>query len=127
MRRGLLVVEWPVTIPGSEQRDFDVVVGEFMRDASGILNWLIAGALDYLKNGLVVSDETRAMTKDYFDEMDPLARFVRDCSARSPATRSKPAICTSPDLAHLVLLIWRRFYTGNWRAHNPRRFGSIVR
>ena len=38
MRRGLLVVEWPVTIPGSEQRDFDVVVGEFMRDASGILN-----------------------------------------------------------------------------------------
>ena len=55
-----------------------------MRDASGILNWLIAGALDYLKNGLVVSDETRAMTKDYFDEMDPLARFVRDCVSEEP-------------------------------------------
>jgi putative DNA primase/helicase len=89
MRRRLLVVEWPVTIPESEQRDFDVVVGELMREAPGILNWLIEGALDYLTNGLVVADETRAMTQDYFDEMDPLARFVRDCVSVQPGQMVK--------------------------------------
>jgi putative DNA primase/helicase len=89
MRRRLLVVEWPVTISESEQRDFDVVVGELMCEAPGILNWLIEGALDYLTNGLVVSDETRAVTQDYFDEMDPLARFVRDCVNVEPGQTVK--------------------------------------
>lgn len=79
MRRRLLVVEWPVKIAEEEQRDFDIVVGELLEEASGILNWLIDGAIDYLENGLFVSEETRANTEDYFDEMDPTAMFIRDC------------------------------------------------
>jgi putative DNA primase/helicase len=84
MQRRLLVVEWPVKIPESEERDFDIVLGELLAEAPGILNWLIEGALDYLRNGLFVSDATRATTRDYFDEMDPVARFVRDCIAPAP-------------------------------------------
>lgn len=79
MRRRLLYIEWPVKIPEAEQRDFDIVVGELLEEASGILNWLIEGAIDYLENGVTVSEETRANTDDYFDEMDPTAMFIRDC------------------------------------------------
>lgn len=79
MRRRLLVIEWPVKIAEIEQRDFDIVVGELLEEAPGILNWLIEGAIDYLENGLVVSEETRTNTDDYFDEMDPTAMFIRDC------------------------------------------------
>lgn len=84
MRRRLLYIEWPVKIPEAEQRDFDIVVGELLEEASGILNWLIEGAVDYLENGLTVSDETRANTEDYFDEMDPTAMFIRDCVSDAP-------------------------------------------
>ena len=79
--RRLLFVEWPVIIDEKEQRDSDEVIAELMAEASGILNWLIEGALDYLENGLVVADEIRADTREYFDEMDPTAHFVRDCVA----------------------------------------------
>lgn len=79
MRRRLLVVEWPIKIPEAEQRDFDIVVGELMEEASGILNWMIDGAIDYLENGLVVSEDTKTSTDEYFDEMDPTAMFIRDC------------------------------------------------
>jgi putative DNA primase/helicase len=84
MRRRLLYIEWPVKIPEAEQRDFDIVVGELLEEAPGILNWLIDGAIDYLENGLTVSDETRANTEDYFDEMDPTAMFIRDCVSDAP-------------------------------------------
>ena len=84
MRRRLIVMQWPVTIAEAEQLDIDIVLADLMTEASGILNWLIEGALDYLENGLVLSDETRAFTQEYFDEMDPTARFVRDCVAEEP-------------------------------------------
>ncbi len=60
------------------------MVGELLEEASGILNWLIDGAIDYLENGLTVSEETRANTEDYFDEMDPTAMFIRDCVSDAP-------------------------------------------
>lgn len=81
MQRRLLKVEWSVTIPEDEQRDLDIVIAELMKEAPGILNWLIEGALDYLENGLVVAEEIRADTREYFEEMDPTAHFVRDCVA----------------------------------------------
>lgn len=84
MRRRLLVVEWPIKIPEAEQRDFDIVVGELMQEASGILNWMIDGAIDYLQNGLVVSEDTKTSTDEYFDEMDPTAMFIRDCIVEQP-------------------------------------------
>jgi putative DNA primase/helicase len=79
MQRRLLIVEWPVKLAEAEQKDFDIVVGDLMTEAPGILNWLIEGALDYLENGLVISDDIRGATKEYFEEADPVAMFARDC------------------------------------------------
>ncbi len=79
LQRRVLFIPWSVTLPPEKHRDFEDVVREIVDGGSGILNWLIEGAIDYLENGLVVSDETRANTEDYFDEMDPTAMFIRDC------------------------------------------------
>jgi putative DNA primase/helicase len=84
MRRRLLVIDWPVQLPESEQRDFEEVVGELMEEAPAILNWLIAGALDYLQHGLVVAESIRRETREYFDEMDPVGQFAAACVQAQP-------------------------------------------
>lgn len=48
-------------------------------EASGVLNRLIAGLLDYLSNGLVEPKSVTDATSAYRDASDPLARFLRLC------------------------------------------------
>jgi phage/plasmid-associated DNA primase len=42
----------------------------------GILNWLIAGALDFLNSGLVISEDVLKSTAEHFAEMDPCQQFA---------------------------------------------------
>jgi putative DNA primase/helicase len=100
MQRRLIVMEWPVTIAEADQLDIDIVLADLLTEAPGILNWLIEGALDYLENSLVVSDETRAFTKEYFDEMDPAANFVRDCVSAEPGHSEKARDMYKAYVAH---------------------------
>lgn len=79
MRRRLIMMEWTETIPEAEQRDFEEFVSELLTEGPAILNWLIAGALDYLQNGLVIAEGDRAYTAEFFDEMDPVGQFVAGC------------------------------------------------
>lgn len=78
MRRRMLAVEWPVKLPLAEQRDFEEVVRELVAEAPGILNWLIDGALDYLRNGLFIAEKVAAFTQSYIDDNDPVGQFDRD-------------------------------------------------
>ncbi|PZQ18938.1 MAG: hypothetical protein DI565_00600 [Ancylobacter novellus] len=82
--RRMAVVEWPVTLAAERQRNFADVVGEFMEEASGILNWLIEGAVAYLAEGLHEPDAVKAATQDYRDEMDPIGLFVAACVVAAP-------------------------------------------
>lgn len=77
MKRRLVMVPWTVVIPKDEQRDSTEVIGEFMQEAPGILNWLIEGALDFLAQGLVESDDVLAKTRETIDDMDPVGQFYR--------------------------------------------------
>lgn len=57
-------------------------------ERSGILNWLVAGTLDYLNRGrLDPPQEVTAATQEYRDESDILAAFIRGaCTVtRNPA------------------------------------------
>ncbi|WP_315804049.1 phage/plasmid primase, P4 family [Bradyrhizobium sp. SZCCHNS3002] len=76
LQRRLIIVEWSVTLPTEKHRDFEDVVSEIVAEGSGILNWLIAGALDFLNSGLVISDDVAKTTAEHFAEMDPCGRFV---------------------------------------------------
>lgn len=77
--RRLEVIHWPITIPVDRQRNFDEVVREFEAEHSGILNWLIEGALIYLREGLVTPAEVTAQNKKYRAAMDFTAAFVDRC------------------------------------------------
>lgn len=82
--RRMLVVHWDQTIPEPERREFEDVVGEFLADGPGLLQWLIEGALDFLDNGLVVSDAIAAATAEYREEMDPVGEFLAACVVAAP-------------------------------------------
>jgi putative DNA primase/helicase len=82
--RRMFPVEWPVTLAEGEQRDFEEVVREFVAEGAGILNWLIAGVLDFLEHGFVVSEGIREGTQAYRDDMDPTGPFVRDHIIAAP-------------------------------------------
>lgn len=81
--RRIAVIHWPVTLTEEEQRDFEEVVGELVAEGPGILNWLIAGALTYLREGLVIPASVRAATQEYRDEMDVVGLFHQDCVERA--------------------------------------------
>lgn len=76
MKRRLAIVEWSVTLPPEKHRDFEDVVSEIVAEGSGILNWLIAGALDFLNNGFILSEDVLQTTAEHFAEMDPCGQFA---------------------------------------------------
>jgi putative DNA primase/helicase len=76
MKRRLIIVEWSVTLAEEQHRDFEDVVSEIVAESPGILNWLIAGALDFLNNGLIISEDVLKTTADHFAEMDPCGQFI---------------------------------------------------
>lgn len=76
MKRRLIIVPWSVTLPEVKHRDFEDVVTEIVVGGSGILNWLIEGALDFLNKGLIISDDVLKSTADHFAEMDPCGQFI---------------------------------------------------
>jgi len=82
--RRMKLVPWEVTIPEAERRDMELVLGEFLDEAPGILNWLIEGALAYLHDGLIVPGEIRQATEAYRDEMDPVGEFLKACIESAP-------------------------------------------
>lgn len=86
--RRMLLVHWDQIIPDNEQREFEDMVAQLVReDGPGILAWLAAGALDYLSNGLFVADDVRAQTDAYHEEMDPIGEFLANCVRAAPGQK----------------------------------------
>ncbi|KRR25929.1 phage/plasmid primase, P4 family [Bradyrhizobium retamae] len=76
MRRRLSIVEWSVTLAEEKHRDFEEVVAEIVAEGSGILNWLIAGARDFLNSGFIISEDVAKTTAEHFSEMDPCQQYI---------------------------------------------------
>jgi P4 family phage/plasmid primase-like protien len=74
--RRIHLVPFEVTIP-VEERDGDLP--EKLRgELSGILNWAIAGCLEWQRDGLGVPDAVRAATEEYRQEQDLIGQFIED-------------------------------------------------
>jgi putative DNA primase/helicase len=56
-------------------------------EAAGVFNHVVRGLLDWLEHGLVEPDAVKAATAQYRDDSDPLARFLRLCTAADPDGR----------------------------------------
>lgn len=84
------VVPWPVSIPVEEMdRTLDA---KLRAEASGILNWALAGWADWLERGLDPPPAVREATEEYRMNSDPFAAWFANCieldpESREPATR----------------------------------------
>jgi putative DNA primase/helicase len=77
--RRINLVPWPTKIERKDKIPMAEVMGRLMPEASGILNWLVEGAIDYLNNGLVPPEEVVNATAEYQEEMDPVGSFIGMC------------------------------------------------
>jgi putative DNA primase/helicase len=83
--RRIKLIPWTVSIP-PEKRDRDF--GDKLKaEASGILNRLLAGLVDWLKHGLNAPAEIEQATADYRKDSDPLGRFLDACVATKEGER----------------------------------------
>ena len=82
--RRLKFVKWPVTLTDEEQRPLPKVVSEFMAEGAGILNWLIEGALIFLREGLKDPPAVRDLTQSHREDSDPVGAFIGACVVSRP-------------------------------------------
>lgn len=85
--RRVLILNWPVRIPDAEK---DRRLPEkLLLERSGVLNWLVKGALDYLTHGLdaFIPRTVRAFTDDYREERDHVGTFLKACVVHEDGKR----------------------------------------
>lgn len=74
IRRRIHLIEFPVTVPEAE-RDPDLPA-KLKAEASGILNWLTIGCLEWLDEGLRPPRAVTAATDEYLDREDAIAEWL---------------------------------------------------
>lgn len=102
------LVEWRVTIPEAE---IDRKLGaKLQSEASGILNWMVAGLLDWRANGLIVPDQVRLATSAYRDSSDDVGRFL---SAVCEVSEDHAAVRVGARELHRLYRAWAEHAGGS--------------
>jgi putative DNA primase/helicase len=89
------VADWP-------EKDPKLPAKIIAEEASGVLNRLVEGLLDYLSHGLVEPQGVTAATEAYRDASDPIARFMRACTVPEAGSRVQSSAL------HAVFVAWCR-------------------
>jgi putative DNA primase/helicase len=117
MRRRLHLIPFDVTIP-LEAREADLA--EALRaERGGILNWMIEGCADWLKNGLCPPDRVRLASQEYFAEEDVVGQWLDERCVLSGESQAS---------AHELYQDWRDYAEA--AGHDPgskRSFGEDMR
>ncbi|WP_171009514.1 phage/plasmid primase, P4 family [Sphingomonas sp. 2SG] len=80
IRRRMQLVPWDVIIPHEHQDP--LLKAKLVKESSGILNRMVAGALQYLTTGLPLPETIKEATEAYLDENDILGKFLALCIER---------------------------------------------
>lgn len=89
---------------------------KLLKEASGILNWIVKGCLAWQKNGLIVPDKVKTLTQEYRRESNVIELFLEEMTVQNPESRIQ---------ASALFTVWK-----SWTAeHNENpmsmtRFGS---
>jgi putative DNA primase/helicase len=83
--RRIRLVPFTVAIPEAEQDEG--FKDTLLREAPGILRWMVEGCQAWQRDKLGVPDEVRVATENYRAEMDVLGDFLRDCCEIEPTAR----------------------------------------
>lgn len=108
--RRMQLVPWGVKIPDDQ---VDRKLGEKLKaEASGILNRLLEGLLDWTEHGLIEPDEVRMATRAYREDSDELGRFLADICEVS----DDPKVRVKAKQLHEFYLAWCEHGGGSgWR------------
>jgi putative DNA primase/helicase len=79
----------PFTTTIAEDKQDKYLEQKLRSEASGILNWLIEGALRWQLDGLKTPAEILNATNEYRGEMDVIGNFLKECCDIKPATQIK--------------------------------------
>ena len=90
--RRIVLLPFDQVIPDGERRSKADLTNELMKEASGILRWLLDGWLLYQEEGLAIPDSVRAETERYRADNNPVGLFLEAATipedgARVTATR----------------------------------------
>jgi putative DNA primase/helicase len=75
--RRVLLIPWKAKITDDEKDDG--LHEKLLKEAPGILRWMLEGAWKWHEAGLEIPDQVRAETASYRDEMDLLGAFLEQC------------------------------------------------
>lgn len=75
--RRIRLIPWDVTIPEHERDDY--LADKLRVEASGILNWIVAGIASWREHGFLEPENVTAATTGYRNSQDSLAGFLDDC------------------------------------------------
>lgn len=88
--RRVMLVPWDVQIPAEE---VDKKLPEKLKaEASGLLNRLLEGLVDWKMEGLIEPDTVKAATAKYREQSDQLGRFLAECTRDQSGARSKSSV-----------------------------------
>jgi len=85
--RRVMLVPWDVQI--AKEAVDKALPEKLKKEASGILNRLLEGLLDWRQEGLVEPDSVIAATAKYREQSDQLGRFLDECTKAVDGARSK--------------------------------------
>lgn len=83
--RRVMLIPWDVQIPDAEKDR--QLVAKLRDEASGILNRLLDGLIDWRLRGLQEPASVRGATADYREQSDPLGRFLAACTRPADGQR----------------------------------------
>lgn len=84
--RRIRIIPWDVVIP-EEERDGTLQQRLLAQEASGILRWIVEGAVTWSQDGLGLPDAAREAHESYKFEEDPIAQFIAACIDRAAPDR----------------------------------------
>lgn len=82
--RRVRLIPFTVTIP-PEERD-PLLLSKLKAEWSGILNWCVAGFLDFQANGMQTPAEVTVATEEYQTEQDTLAEYIGERCVRGDSS-----------------------------------------
>lgn len=89
--RRLPLIPWSVQIPPEERDPF--LKDKLVAEASGILNWLLAGWADWReRGGLEPPAAVREASEEYRTESDAVGRFLIECTVRGDDLEENAAL-----------------------------------
>lgn len=94
--------------PKCIDKDLDI---KLQGEASGILNWMLEGCLEWNKTGLAVPQEITDAIEEYKDDMDVLSGFLELCCIYDKTDRNLKGL--GKELFHVYQAWWQVDNPGN--------------